>query len=66
MQKAFTYVWRLWTLPELRELLAEAGFSRSTVYWEDADDDGEGTGVFRPKAHAEQEQAWVAYIVAER
>jgi len=66
LEKAFTYVWRLWTLQELRELLAEAGFSRSTVYWEDADDDGEGTGVFRPKAHAEQEQAWVAYIVAER
>lgn len=66
LEKAFTYVWRLWTLQELRELLAEAGFSKSTVYWEDADENGEGTGVFRPKAHAEQEQAWVAYIVAER
>ena len=26
----------LWTLPELRELLAEAGFRRVTVYWEGA------------------------------
>jgi SAM-dependent methyltransferase len=66
MEKAFTYVWRLWTLPELCELLAEAGFSRSTVYWEDADEDGEGTGTFRPRKHVEQEAAWVAYIVAER
>jgi cyclopropane fatty-acyl-phospholipid synthase-like methyltransferase len=66
MEKAFTYVWRLWTLPELCEVLAEAGFSRSTVYWEDADEDGEGTGTFRPRKHVEQEAAWVAYIVAER
>ena len=28
MKKAFTYEWRLWTLPEIRELLTEAGFSK--------------------------------------
>lgn len=66
MKKAFTYEWRMWSIPELTELLVEAGFTKSTVYWEDGDEDGEGTGVFRPKAHAEQEAAFVAYIVAER
>ncbi len=65
LRKAFTYEWRLWTLPEIRELLAEAGFSKSTVYWEDGDARGEGTGVFRPKAHVGQEAAWVAYVIAE-
>ena len=40
LKRAFTYEWRLWTLPEIRELLGEAGFSRSTVYWEDRDADG--------------------------
>lgn len=65
MKKAFTYEWRMWTLPEIREVLAEAGFSRTTVYWEDGDEEGEGTGVFRPKARVGQEAAWVAYIVAE-
>jgi SAM-dependent methyltransferase len=36
LERAFEYRWRLWTLPEIRELLGEAGFSRSTVYlWED-------------------------------
>ncbi len=66
LRRAFTYQWRLWTLPEIRELLAEAGFSRSTVYWEDHDADGFGTDTFRPRAHVAQEPAWVAYIVAER
>jgi hypothetical protein len=65
LRKAFSYDWRFWSLLEIRELLAEAGFSRSTTYWEDADEDGEGTGVFRPKAAADNEAAFVAYIVAE-
>ena len=42
IKRAFTYDWRLWTLPELRELLIEAGFARVRVYWEG--DDGEGGG----------------------
>lgn len=65
LRRAFTYEWRLWTIPELRELLEEAGFARSTTYWEDGDDDGHGTGVFRPRARVGQEAAFVAYIVAE-
>jgi len=66
LKRAFTYEWRLWTLAEIRELLAEAGFSRSTVYWEDRDANGDGTGTYRPRAHVAQEAAWIAYIVAER
>ena len=31
IKKAFTYDFRLWTLPEIRELLLEAGFQRATV-----------------------------------
>lgn len=65
MKRAFTYEWRLWTLAEITELLAEAGFSKSTVYWEGSDAKGEGTGVFRPRAHVGQEAAWVAYVIAE-
>ncbi|MFQ5632162.1 MAG: class I SAM-dependent methyltransferase, partial [bacterium] len=36
LKKAFTYYWRLWTLPELLEMLGEAGFA-ATVYWEGSD-----------------------------
>jgi hypothetical protein len=67
MRRAFSYHWRLWTLPELQEALAEAGFRRSTVYWEGTDrKSGEGNGVFRPSKRGEACEGWIAYIVAER
>jgi hypothetical protein len=66
LERAFTYHWRFWTLPELTELLAEAGFSRSHVYWEDEDEDGEGTGVYRARKRANNAGAWVAYVIAEK
>jgi len=34
MKKAFEYRWRMWTLPEIQDLLKEAGFKEVTVYWE--------------------------------
>ena len=41
LQDAFQYNWRFWTIAEVRELLEEAGFSKSYVYWEEEDEDGE-------------------------
>jgi len=32
LDRAFSYYWRMWTLPELQELLQEAGFVKVTVY----------------------------------
>ena len=66
MKKAFTYDWRLWSLPEIRELLLEAGFASATVYWEGTDEDGEGNGEFEPDARGEADLAWIAYIVAQK
>lgn len=66
IKRAFTYIWRLWTLPELREMLAETGFKNPTVYWEGTDEDGEGNGVFTPDEHGEADAGWIAYIVAEK
>lgn len=66
MRKAFAYDWRLWTLPEIREVLAEAGFTKSTVYWEGADEDGEGNDEYIPAEKGDADPAWIAYIVAER
>jgi hypothetical protein len=65
LKQAFSYHWRLWSLPEIREVLAEAGFSRSTVYWQGTDEDGEPSGDFYPVEHGEADPAWIAYIVAE-
>ena len=66
MKKAFTYVWRLWTLPEILEMLAETGFKNPTVYWEGTDEDGEGDGVFTPETKGEADAGWIAYLVAEK
>ncbi len=110
LENAFTYDWRLWTIPELRELLLEAGFSKVRVYWEemeedeedededddedfdeeedeedededdeedeededdededdDEDEELEGTGEFTEVEEAENQEAWLCYIVAER
>ena len=67
IRRAFSYRWRLWTLPELIELLTEAGFARSTVYWQGTDEEtGEGNGEFAPAERGDPDPAWIAYIVAER
>ena len=66
IQRAFTYEWRLWTLPELRELLADAGFNRVTVYWEGDDGKGGGNGEFAPEEQGDADAGWIAYIVAEK
>lgn len=66
LKRAFSYTWRLWSLPELTEMLAEAGFRNPTVYWEGTDDDGEGDGVFTPDDRGEADAGWIAYIVAEK
>lgn len=67
INKAFTYDWRLWTLPEIQEMLAEAGFARSTVYWEGTEPGTrEGNGVFEPAEHGEADLGWICYIVAEK
>ncbi len=63
-KKVFEYDWRLWTLPELKEILLEAGFSDVFIYWEKDDDDGGGSGDFYITAGEENCEAWVAYVVA--
>lgn len=66
-EKAFTYDWRLWTLPELQEILLEAGFKHVCVYWEGTDQKtGEGDGHWKISTRGEACQGWVAYLVAEK
>ncbi len=67
LRKAFKYVWRLWTLPELRELLVEAGFKDATVYWEGTDEEtGEGNDEFEATMTGEACPGWIAYLVADK
>lgn len=66
LKDAFTYRWRLWSLPEITELLVEAGFSRVTVHWEGTDpESGEGNGVYLPATAGDADPGWICYVVAE-
>lgn len=62
MKRAFTYDWRVWSVREIRECLAEAGFRHSTVYWEVMDRSGNGTGVYRATETASACQSFVCCL----
>jgi len=67
IQRAFSYDWRLWTLPEIRELLTEAGFARVLVHWEGTDKkSGEGNGIFTSTEEGEADAAFICYVSAEK
>jgi hypothetical protein len=67
MTRAFSYEWRLWSLPEIREVLEEAGFKNVTVWWEGTEEDtGEGDGEFEPAERGEACPGWIAYFTAEK
>ena len=66
IDRTFTYDWRMWTIPELRELMREAGFSDVKVYWETVDEDGDGTGEFVATEREENQESWLVYLVARK
>ncbi len=65
LDKAFSYDWRIWTLPEITEMLTEVGF-KAEVYWEGTDEEGEGNGIYEASTRGEADAGWIAYIVAEK
>jgi SAM-dependent methyltransferase len=65
IRRAFTYHWRMWSIPEIREVLAEAGFGRVDIYWEEIDRrTGFGNSRFRRMTTASNAEGWIAYFVA--
>ena len=67
MDKAFDYYWRIWTLPEITEMLLTAGFSTAQVYWEGTDEKtGEGDGIYTASEVGTADAGWVCYVVAEK
>lgn len=64
---AFVYDWRMWSIPELREIMAEAGFRDTIVYWEGDDPrGGGGNGIFTPAEKADGCESWLAYVVGKK
>lgn len=65
-EKVFSYNWRLWSIPELRDILLEVGFKKVHVYWEGTTKKGEGNGVFKRTQEGEVCESWVSYLAAEK
>jgi SAM-dependent methyltransferase len=64
LRNAFTYDWRVWSLPEVDEALREAGFSDVHVYVQGWDEDrNEALDVYRRRIQFENQEAWLALIV---
>ena len=66
LRDVYRYDWRIWTLSETRDALRDVGFRRVDVLWEGFDRKGEGNGIFRKVRRAENEDSWVAYLLAWR
>lgn len=65
LRNAFRYEFRVWTVPELRDLLKEAGFERVDVYFEDFDERGYTTGPARKVRRMPHEDSWIGFLVAD-
>lgn len=64
LKDAFEYHWRFWTIPEVCEMLTEAGFSESRIYWENDDEDDDDYGKWERRKTAPSDPSWICYIVA--
>lgn len=66
MKRAFAYDWRLWTVPELKDVLRDAGFDDIEVHVENIGKDGWGNGVYRKVEKIEPCEGFVAYVIARK
>jgi len=67
LRNAFTYDWRMYTLPELKDALLEAGFGDMEVWSEGWDATGKhGNGTLYKRTRLDHSDTWVAYVVATR
>lgn len=60
---AFVYDWRLWTIPEIRQIMLRVGFKDLLVFWEAVDDNGDGTGDYLETTEEENQEGWLVYLV---
>ncbi|MCX6116923.1 MAG: hypothetical protein NT027_05235 [Proteobacteria bacterium] len=64
-KNVFNYDWRLWSVPELTDLLIEAGFKTVSYWAEGLTTKGYGDGKFKPIKTEKNCQAWVIYLIAK-
>jgi SAM-dependent methyltransferase len=62
----WSYSWRIWTLPELKETLLDAGFDRARIYWR-REAEAAGEFDFVPVEQLEEEpSSWTSYVIGFR
>jgi hypothetical protein len=67
LKRAFSYNWRLWGAKELREILAEVGFTRTRMYVQAFDDEtDEPIDQFDETEEIPDHASYIAYLVAEK
>lgn len=64
IRRAFTYDWRLWTLPEIEEAMLDAGF-RSVEFWVEGWDTkrNQSDDTYHRRRRFENQEGWVACVV---
>lgn len=66
VEDVFTYDWRMWTIPEIRDIMIDAGFKNVHLYWEGTTRAGRGDGKFKRVDQGEACLSWIAYLAAEK
>jgi len=64
MRRAFSYDWRMWTVPEIRDALLEAGFRKTLVYadaWNERRNRPDD--FYRLRTRLQNQDSWLAIIV---
>ncbi len=60
---AFVYHWRLWSIPELRDALAEAGFASTDIYTQLPDAmDADGAAYVKPVEPGELDESFIVCV----
>lgn len=59
---AFQYDWRVWTIPEVRDVLKDAGFNKSVVLVEKSVR-GKATNTYEISETGDHDHSWISYVV---
>ncbi len=59
----FVYDWRIWSIPEIKDMMLECGFKDVVVYWEPCDENGDGTDEFVLMEKGDNAYSWIAFVV---
>jgi len=63
LDDAFVYHWRLWSVPELRDAMLEAGFARTAVYNQEPDAiDSDGNAHVEPTTPDDLDDSFIVYM----